>query len=153
MPELGEDKQVATCYPKKSQYEQWQKWADEMGYNSNSKFMIAMIEAGYKQMNVSVGYDEETKELREQRNDLKRELDQARKRIEELEAQLYRSERRSIIEFIDRQPEPVSFAEIVQHSIDDTPARVAQHLDEMEGDSVELAEDKYLTKEVNDDHY
>lgn len=152
MPGNGDDKQVATCYPKKSQYKQWEEWADEMGYNSNSRFMITMIEAGYKQMNVSVGYDEETKELREQRNDLKRELDQARRRIEELEEQLYRGERRSIIEFIDQQHEPVSFAEIVQHIVDDAPARVAQHLDGIEGDSVELVQDGYLTKEADDDN-
>lgn len=152
MPGNGDDKQLASCYPTKSQYEQWKEWADEMGYNSNSRFMIAMIEAGYKQMSVSVGYDEETKELREQRNDLKRELDQARRRIEDLEEQLYRGERRSIIEFIDQQHEPVSFAEIVQHIVDDAPARVAQHLDGMEGDSVELVEDGYLTKEADDDN-
>lgn len=152
MPGNGDSSQQATCYPKKPQYEQWKEWADEMGYNGVSGFMIAMIETGYKQMNVSVGYDEETKELREQRNDLKRQLDQARRRIKELEEQLYRSERRSIIEFIDRQSEPVSFAEIVQHIVDDTPARVAQHLDGMEGGSVELVEDGYLTKETNDDN-
>jgi len=152
MAELGNNKQQATCYPKKPQYEQWKEWADEMGYNGVSGFMTAMIEAGYKQMNLSVEYDEDTKELREQRNDLKHQLDQARRRIEELEEQLYRSERRSIIEFIDLKSEPVSFAEIVQHIVDDTPARVAQHLDGIEGDSVELVEDGYLTKETNDDN-
>jgi uncharacterized protein YPO0396 len=150
MTEVGKNTQPAMCYPKSPQYEQWKKWADEMGYKSVSQFMIAMIETGYKQMNIAIGYDEDTKELREQRNELKRELDRERDRLQRLEERLYHDERRAIVNFLDERPEGASFAEIVQHIIDDAPTRVARVLDEMDGDEIRLVDGRYEAGGIED---
>lgn len=143
MTELGDDTQAAMCYPSSQQYEQWKARAEERGYNSVSRFMIDMVEAGSKQMDLSVEYDEEPRELRRQRNDLKEELDDARRRIEELEQQLYRGERKAIIEFLEARSEGATFGEIVQHLVDDAPARTAEQLDQMEGSDVVVEDSLY----------
>jgi len=144
MTELGEDTQPAMCYPNEAQYQQWKDWADEMGYKSVSRFMIEMVEVGYKQIDLAIGYDEDTKELREQRNNLKQELDKTRNRLQEVEEQLYSGEREVILDLLEEQPNGASFAQIVQHVIDDTPVRVAKVLDELDGDEISHREGRYL---------
>jgi len=141
--ELSDDTKYAVCYPSIPQYEQWTDRAEEMGYNSVSRFMTEMVEAGYKQLSSSITYDEETSELRAQRNELKRELDTSRERIKHLEERLYRGERRAIIQFLTEQEAGASFAQIVQHLIDDTPARVAEMLEDMEADQIESTDGNY----------
>ena len=136
MTEVSDDTKYAVCYPSVPQYRQWESRANEMGYNSVSRFIVEMVEAGYSQISSTITYDEETSALREQRNELKRELDASRERIDRLEEQLYRGERRAIIEFLDHREAGASFADIVQHSIDDTPARVAETLEHMEADQI-----------------
>ncbi|MFC7188111.1 hypothetical protein [Halorubrum yunnanense] len=54
MTELGDDTQAAMCYPSSRQYEQWKTRAEERGYDSVSRFIIDMVEAGSKQMDISV---------------------------------------------------------------------------------------------------
>ncbi|TKX79617.1 hypothetical protein EXE53_14960 [Halorubrum sp. SD626R] len=110
-----------------------------------------MVEAGSKQMDISVEYDEDPRELRRQRNDLKEELDDARRRIEALEDQLYRGERKAIIEFLNSRSDGATFAEIVQCLIDDAPARVAEQLSQMEGDDIVTEGSLYMTTETNSD--
>ena len=144
MTELGDDTQAAMCYPSGQQYQQWKKWADERGYNSVSRFMIDMIEAGSKQIDFSVEYDDEPRELRRQRNDLKQDLDEARRRIDRPESQLYQGERQAIVDFLEERTEGATFGEIVQHLVDDAPARVAGQLDRMEGEDVLIEGSKYV---------
>jgi FtsZ-binding cell division protein ZapB len=143
MTEVGDDTKYAVCYPSESQYKQWERRADEMGYNSVSRFIVEMVEAGYSQISSTITYDEETSELREQRNELKRELDDSRERIDRLEEQLYRGERRTIIQFLDQQEAGASFADIVQHLIDDAPVRVAETLEQMEADQITSEDGTY----------
>lgn len=145
--ELGDETKYAVCYPSVSQYEQWSDQAEEMGYNSVSRFMTEMIEAGYAQFDSSVTYDKETSELRKQRNELKRELDASRERVARLEERVYRGEYRTIIEFLKEQETGATFAEIVQHVIDDTPARIAEILDQMDTDQVKSADGLYQLRE------
>ena len=152
MTELSDDTKYAVCYPSVPQYKQWENWAEEMGYNSVSRFMTEMIEAGYTQIRSTITYDEETSELRTQRNELKRELDSTRERIDQLEEQLYRGERRTIVRYLSQRETGASFAEIVQKVIDDTPARVAEIVEEMEADQLESTDDTYrLVEEDFDD--
>lgn len=146
MTEVGDDTQPAMCYPKQPQYKQWKGRADEMGYESVSRFMIEMIEAGHKQLDIAVAYDEDTMELRKQRNDLKRELDEARDRLRQLENQLYRGERRTILDFLENEGE-ATFPEIVQHVINDAPSRVARIIDEMDGDDIAVDDGRYRVAE------
>ena len=143
MTDLSEDTKYAVCYPSIPQYKQWENRAEAMGYNSVSQFMTEMIEAGYTQIGGTIAYDEETSELRTQRNELKQELDSARERINQLEEQLYRGERRPILQYLAQRETGASFAEIVQQVIDDTPARVAEVIEEMEGDQIESTDGHY----------
>ena len=151
MTELADDTQPAMCYPKEVQYEHWKCQADKMGYKSVSRFMIEMVETGYKQLDLTFGYDQETQELREQRNDLKRELDHTRSRLQEVEQQLYEGERESIITFVEDHLDSPTFAEIVQHVINDTPLRVANLLKELDGNRIEYVDGRYKIREDSND--
>lgn len=150
MTEVGEDTQPAMCYPHRQQYEEWQTRAERNGYNSLSQFMIEMIEAGSKEIEISVTLDENQAELRSQRNELREQLRKARNRIAELEKEVYSGERQEIINFLAEQTDGATFAEIVQHLVDDAPARVAQQLDEMEGEDLTRENNRYRTSEVSE---
>lgn len=151
MTEVGDDTQPAMCYPNSQQYEEWGVRAEQQGYDSLSRFMIETIEAGSKEIDVSVALDEDSAELRRQRNDLKEQLTEARERIATLEDQLYRTERTEIISLIEKQEDGATFSQILQHIVDDAPARVARHLDEMEGHKITRTDDQYqILQEDND---
>jgi len=150
MTEVGEDTQPAMCYPHRQQYEEWQTRAERNGYSSLSRFMIEMVEAGSKEIEISVAVDEKQAELRSQRNDLREELRKARDRIAELENKVYSGERQAIVRFLAEQSNGATFAEIVQHLVDDAPARVAKQLDAMEGKDLTRENNRYRTAEVNE---
>ena len=116
---------------------------------SVSEFMQAMVEAGIKVdrgFELTMDRDETNRELREQRNDLKDELDRARRRIEALEDRLHRSERETVRRFVAEHP-GATFEEIVQHVIDTVPERVNEHLEALEGDEVRIKDGAYYPKE------
>jgi len=135
------DKQPAMTYPTPEQYETWKEEADDMDM-STSEWMQAMIEAGRKKFDAQIDPDESAQELREQRNDLKDQLDLARDRIEELETQLHHGEQEVVRQFVRDNP-GATFSEIVQHVQDTVPERVNQHLDELEGDALYVDGDEY----------
>lgn len=137
MTNVSNETQPAMCYPHESQYRSWKSKADNLGYKSTSRFMIEMIEVGSSQIEMSVETDTTATELRNQRNDLKTQLDKARERIAKLEHQVYHSERKAIVDYIDQKQSGAEFAEIVQYLINDSPARVAQQLDYLEGEKIE----------------
>ena len=125
---------TATTYPTEQQYERWKKEAEEEGM-STSEFIAAMTEAGMKKFERHVETDEDTQELRRQRNDLKDQLQQSRERVRELEDQLHSGEREVLQQKIEENP-GISFPEIVQEVVDTVPERVNRHLDELEGDTI-----------------
>lgn len=131
---MAEETQAAMCYPRSDQYETWKERADEMDM-SVSEFMTSMVEAGYKNFNLDVQPDRTNEELRRQRDDLKGELRDARRRIERLEDQLHNTEREVILRYIEDN-DGATDDEIVQKLIDTTRSRVANHLDMMEGEHV-----------------
>ena len=143
---MSESRHAAT-YPTEEQYERWQTHAEEMGMRSMSEFVEAMVEAGIKKFDASsIQPDETNQELRQQRNDLKTELDAARHRIQELEDAAYHGERQEIKDFIETNP-GANYDEIIQHIIDTIPERVTVHLDQMEGDYLRVEEGRYYTRE------
>lgn len=148
---MGEYTHVAT-YPDDDQLERWEKRADELGFRSRSEFIEAMVEAGLKKFDAaSVEPDETNRELREQRNDLKTQLDRARDRIDELEDAVYRGERQAIAEYVEANP-GATYDDIVQHIIDTAAGRVTSHLEDMEGDNLRADDDGYhLRDEVAND--
>lgn len=139
------DKQPAMTYPTPEQYEGWKAEADEMDM-STSEWMQAMIEAGRKKFDAQVDPDESAQELREQRNDLKEELDRARERIQELETQVHHGEQEAIREFIEENP-GATFDDIARKLSETVPNRLNRHLDELEGDAVTVDGDEYYPAE------
>ena len=144
------DTKRAVAYPVEEQYEVWESRADEMGYRSTSQFIQDMVEAGSKKFTAEVEPDETNEELRQHRNNLKDELDNARSRIQDLEEQLYNDEKAEVEKVIEENP-GASFGEVVQEIVDTVPERVNRHLDDLEGDSIRVENDRYFPaeKEVN----
>lgn len=106
-----------------------------------------MVEAGMKKFGASVEPDETNQELREQRNELKTELDRARDRIQELEDAVYYGERRMIKRYVEENP-GAAYEEIIQHVIDTVPQRVTTHLDDLEGDELRYVDGGYYPAEI-----
>jgi predicted RNase H-like nuclease (RuvC/YqgF family) len=105
-----------------------------------------MVEAGRKKFDASVEPDETVRELREQRNDLKAELEHARERIDKLESQLHRGERETIRRFVKENP-GATRGEIGQRLADTVPERLTPHLDALEGEQLERRDDGYYPTE------
>lgn len=139
------DSRHAATYPSEEQYQRWQDRADDLGM-SMSEFMEAMVEAGMKKFDVSVDPDETNQELRQQRNELKTELDRARDRIQELEDAVYHGERRTIKRYVEGNP-GATYDEVIQHVIDTVPQRVTMHLDDLEGDELQYVDGGYYPAE------
>ena len=132
----GSDTQPAMTYPTSKQYDRWKENANQMDM-SVSEWMQAMIEAGMKKFEATVEPDETVNELRQQRNDLKGELDHARDRIEKLEAQLHTSEQEKIKQTIENNP-GVTIGEIGQELANTVPERLDGHLDVLQGTEVTI---------------
>jgi ElaB/YqjD/DUF883 family membrane-anchored ribosome-binding protein len=137
---MPESKHAAT-YPTQQQYIRWKNRADELGM-STSEFIEAMVEAGMKKFDASANPDETNRELRQQRNKLKNELDRARERIQELEDAVYHGERRTIKEYVRANP-GAEYDEIIRHVMQTVPERVTTHLDDMEGEDLLFDDDRY----------
>lgn len=123
-----------TVYPTEEQKARWEARADELDMGM-SEFVKSMTEAGLKKFDATIEPTETLAELREQRNDLRDELDRTRDRIAELEDRLHHGERAAIRQYVEENP-GATYDEIVRHVIDTVPARVSQHLDDMEGDDL-----------------
>lgn len=143
------DSRHAATYPSEDQYQRWQDRADDLGM-SMSEFMEAMVEAGMKKFDAAVEPDETNQELREQRNELKTELDRARDRIQELEDAVYHGERRTIKRYVEDNP-GATYDDVIQHVIDTVPQRVTTHLDDLEGDELRYVDDGYYPAEDGGD--
>lgn len=144
---MGSDYKQAATYPSEEQYERWEARCEELGMRSMSEFMEAMVEAGMKKFDAAaVEPDETHRELRQQRNDLKAELDRARERIDDLEEAVYHGERRAIKEFVDANP-GATYDEIIQHILDTVPERVTTHLDDMEGEDLRVEDERYYLRD------
>lgn len=135
------DTQPAMAYPTEEQYERWKVHAAEMDM-SVSQFMQAMVEAGRRKFEVDVEPDQTNQELREQRNDLKRELEKTRSRVEQLEDRLHNGERSAIRRFVEENP-GATHAEIMQHIANTVPERAIRHIDDLEGEHVRVENDRY----------
>lgn len=137
---------VAT-YPSNDQLARWEDHSAEMGFRSRSEFVEAMVEAGLKKFDgAGVEPDETNSDLRDQRNDLKTELDRARDRIRELEAAVYDGERQEITEFVEANP-GATYDEIIQHVMVTVPERVTEHLNDLEGETLRNEEDGYYLRD------
>ena len=144
---MSDSRHVAT-YPAEDQYHRWEEQADGLGM-SLSEFVEAMVEAGLKKFEPTAEPDMTNQELRDQRDELKQELDHARNRIRELEDAAYHGERRTIKRFVEQNP-GVGYDKIMQHVIDTVPQRVTTQLDELEGVEIQNTDAGYYPAESED---
>lgn len=145
---MSDSRHVAT-YLTEDQYQRWEDQADGLGM-SLSEFVEAMVEAGLKKFQPTVEPDVTNQELRDQRNELKQELDHARTRIQQLEQTAYHGERRTIKRFVNQNP-GVTYDDIMQHIIDTVPRRVTMNLDELEGDAIKNTDEGYYPAQTEAD--
>lgn len=109
------------------QYETWKEEASDLDM-SVSQYIRNMTEAGRKKFDVDVQPDESHRELVEERNRLKEELERAQARIERLEDQTDVAERSAIIDFLAEEG-TATRKEIINKLGVDLPTRVDNHLD------------------------
>jgi hypothetical protein len=133
--DLADQTATAMSYPPKELYEDWKTEAEDWD-TSVSAWIQHMVEAGRKQFDTEIGLDEDALELREQRNDLKRELKRTRERVEELEDRLHSDERAELLSFLDDNP-GATYDEVTQHIGITVPGRVQELLERLEGSEVE----------------
>jgi hypothetical protein len=132
---VSEDTQPAMTYPNKAEYVGW-KFAAEREGMSVSEWMKCMVRAGQRKWEATAEPDVTNQDLRQQRNDLKRQLKAARTRVKKLEDQLHDTEREQVEQFIRDNP-GVTRPEVIQYISDEVPSRVARHLDHLLGQGVE----------------
>jgi ElaB/YqjD/DUF883 family membrane-anchored ribosome-binding protein len=143
---MSSDTQPAVTYPTTEQYDRWKQRAKEFD-TSVSEFMQALVEAALKKFDATVEPDETNSDFREQRNDLKDELDHARSRIRDLEDQLHRGERATIRQYVEQNP-GTSFSNVVQETIGTVPGRVNRHLDDLEATRFVSRTERIMLKTV-----
>lgn len=145
---MSSETQPAMTYPTEDQYDRWKQRAEEFDM-STSEFMQAMVEAGLKKFDASVEPDETLTELREQRNDLRDELDHARTRIESLEDRIHHGELATIRRFVEENP-GTTYDEIIQHVLDSAPGRVTNHLEDLEGEDLWVEDGEYYPMDTEE---
>lgn len=123
---------TANCYPPESVYSRWQAAAAERDMGM-SEFMQSMVEAGLKADQgfvdpTSLGASDSVRDLRQQRADLRGDLEHARDRIEELESQVYDIEREELRRFVDANP-GTSYDEILAHMRRTVPERLPDYIE------------------------
>lgn len=126
-PDMGSIQ--TTIYPNEEQHERWKRQAEEMD-RSVSSWVADMVEAGQKKFDASVEPDETREEIRQERNDLRRDLEAARGRIRRLENHSDQ-ERQAIEAFLETNPD-ATFGEVVEHVMRTAPERVRDHFDMMD---------------------
>jgi predicted HTH transcriptional regulator len=147
--ETSDETATATAYPPKRLYSQWKDEAKASDMKVSS-WIQAMVEAGRKKFKVEVTPDETNEELRQQRNDLRRENDRLRDRVSTLEDRLFEGERGAIIEYVEDNP-GASNDEIIQQLGDTLQSRVTDHLDELVGHQLRDDGGEFYVREGDDE--
>lgn len=146
---MSKDTQPATTYPSVEQYEAWTRRAEALDM-SISGYMKATMEAGHKKFEASADPDATNSELRQQRNDLKRQLKTARRRIRALEDQLHDTEQGTILEHVEENP-GATWDEITQKVANTVSGRVTRTLDRLEGTELYREDGRYYLTDEGDE--
>ncbi|MFB6310161.1 MAG: hypothetical protein ABEH64_03150 [Salinirussus sp.] len=141
MSSTSEDTESAMTYPSTKQYARWKEHAEELDM-SVREYIQAMIQTGSKKLTATVEPDVKVRELREQHNDLKMELDRAWSRIEILEKRLHHTERATCCEFVEDTPGE-EFRDIVQAVVEFVQERLDFYLDALEGEQLRYEDGGY----------
>jgi molecular chaperone DnaK (HSP70) len=130
-----------TTYPSEEQRERWSVMAERCGM-SLSEFIEAMVEGGMKRFDPRINQDEANAALREQRNNARKELEDARRRIEKLENKLDNDEREEVRNQIKKSP-GITYNELVETVGYSVPQRVQDHLEAMRAFEIEKRDDGF----------
>jgi len=151
MPGHSDDKTMAAAYVPDPLYDRWCDHADDLD-ESVSQFIIQMVEAGRKQIDLDAVAADSIQQLRTERNDLRNEVQRQRKRIQELERQMEQTSRTDIVEHVEENPGATA-PEIIQHVSNTVPGRTVGHLDLMEGRALVNEDGEYyaLNEEADED--
>lgn len=122
------------CYPTLEQYEEWKERAESLDMTV-SGYMSAMIEAGGKKFGRTPAVDTTNTELRRQRDQYRRALQEERQRNEVLENQLQGTIHSDVQEFVNENP-GVDETEIRQAIANKLNRRVSNVLDALLGESI-----------------
>lgn len=125
-------------YPTQDQRARWDERADELDMNT-SEFIKAMTEAGMKKFEVSVEQDESAEWIREERNQLREELEQAEDALRSANEETGRA---VVQEYVEENP-GATFGEILNHLTDTMPGRLNRILDELDGYALRSEGDEY----------
>lgn len=128
---MATDNLTAKCYPTEEQYGRWKENAEEAGM-SVSEFIISMVEAGHKTFTVNVEPDETNQELRQERDLLREQLEDALDEISSLEKSIHRSEAVAIEAYIRENPGS-TWGTIVEAVTEGVKDRVTDQLVILEG--------------------
>lgn len=118
-----------SAYTTEDEKERWEERAEELDMNF-SEFVCSMIRAGTKKFEVELSPDRTNAELREQRDDLRQELQRARERIGDLEQALHTTERDAVRRFIRKEDQPTE-DDVAQYLSETAPDRVEPHIDQL----------------------
>ncbi|WP_142856377.1 hypothetical protein [Salinigranum halophilum] len=116
---------TVSTYPTEEQRDRWRERAEELGM-TQSDLVASMVEAGLKAsegFEPGVGMDETEADLREQRNELREELERERARVADLEERVYRGERCEAERFVSENP-GCSHSELINHLQSTVPGRM-----------------------------
>jgi hypothetical protein len=149
MPDLGDDTTMAAAYVPDDLYEAWTEHAEEMDM-STSRYIIEMVEAGRKQIDLDAFAADSLQDLRAQRDDLQNEVERQRERVQELERQLDRTAKGDIVEYVAENPGATA-TEIIQHVADTVPGRTVGHLDLLAGRALRQEDGAYYVADASAD--
>lgn len=128
-------------YPGDEQYDQWTEDAEEMDM-SMSEYVERMVEAGRTKIPITAHVVDSDYKLREQRNDLRNELRNARERIEALEARLHRDELGAVVEHIRENP-GIDHAQLTNWVGSKAPSLTQQYVKDLRGELIEERDGGY----------
>lgn len=144
MSDSTDDIRDTMTYPTVEQRDRWDERADKLDMNT-SEFVKNMVEAGMKAdqgFETSVDPDEPARELREHRNELQDQLEQAEERIRSLNRGQHITEQEAILRYVEDNP-GTDFDSILSHLRETLPGRVNRILDTLEGSELRAQDDEY----------
>lgn len=126
-----------TVYLPDEAYERWERRRGELGYDKRSQFIQAMVEAGLKKFDAATLPDDNSVEIRRQRDEWREKAREREAWVGKLEDRLSRTEQETVREYVAEHPDDgVTVEEIVQHLIDTVYDRANDHVNSLLGDAI-----------------
>ena len=102
-----------------------------------SQWANAMVEAGLKKFDRDIQPDESKRDLRRRNTELWNKYQELKEERDSLEKQLYQTERRTILEFVEEN-NGCRYKEIAKHLSKNQASRLTKLLDALDGEEIEI---------------